>query len=96
MIRHCVMFTWSDEASDSVKTAVSDGLDRLAELPGVVKYVHGPDAGLADGNWDYVVTGDFVDEDAYLAYSVEQSHVELIASLIRPNITGRAAVQFVL
>lgn len=94
MIRHCVMFTWNDDVTDEAKAAIADGLDRLASLPGVVKYVHGPDAGLVDGNWDYVVTGDFEDRDAYLGYAVDEGHVELITTMIRPNISARAAVQF--
>lgn len=94
MIRHCVMFTWNEDVDELVKTQVAAGLDRLALLPGVVAYLHGPDAGLAEGNWDYVVTGDFVDADAYRGYSTDTGHLELIETLIRPNISARAAIQF--
>lgn len=94
MFRHCVMFTWNDTVTADVKDAVSAGLDKLASLDGVLSYQHGPDAGVSDGNWDYVVVGDFATVEDYQAYAVDSGHVELIATLIKPNISGRAAVQY--
>ncbi len=94
MLRHCVMFTWSEDVTDEAKAAVSAGLDGLASLPGVVAYRHGPDLGISDGNWDYVVVGDFETTEAYQGYATDQGHLDLIAEKIRPFITGRAAVQY--
>ena len=94
MFRHCVMFTWSDDATDEAKAAVSAGLDELAKLEMIAEYRHGPDAGVSEGNWDYVVVGDFASVDDYNAYATEDSHLALIADVIRPIISGRAAVQF--
>ena len=94
MLRHCVMFTWSDDVTDEAKAEVSAGLDGLASLPGVVAYRHGPDVGISDGNWDYVVVGDFETTEAYRNYAADQGHLDLIAEKIRPFITGRAAVQY--
>lgn len=89
------MFRWSDEASDEAKQAVADG---LAALPGVIpeirRYEFGPDAGLREGNWDFVVVGDFDDVDAYQRYAGEATHQALIAEHIAPNISQRAAVQY--
>ena len=47
MIRHVVLFRWSDDADDAALAAISDGLDRIAELPMVADYTHGPDAGIS-------------------------------------------------
>ena len=58
MFRHCVMFRWADDVSDETQATVSAGLDALATLPCVSAYHHGPDAGVSDGNWDYVAVGD--------------------------------------
>lgn len=93
-MRHCVMFTWNDGVGDDVVEAVRAGLDRLAELDVVAAYRHGPDAGIADGNWDYAVVGDFATVDDYRVYAADPDHVALIGELIRPNIAARAAVQF--
>ena len=89
------MFRWSDETSDVAKQAVADG---LAGLPGVIpeirRYEFGPDLGLRDGTWDYVVVGDFDDVDGYRAYADDATHQALIADHIAPNIVERAAVQY--
>jgi len=94
MFRHCVMFKWADDVSDDIKAAVRAGLDELVKLDCVSAYHHGPDAGVSDGNWDYVAVGDFASVDEYQAYATEAGHVELITSLIKPNISARAAVQY--
>ncbi len=94
MFRHCVMFRWADGVSDDTKNEISVGLDRLATLDAVSSYHHGPDLGVSDGNWDYGIVGDFADEAAYRTYATEEGHLELIADLIKPNISARAAVQY--
>ena len=94
MFRHCVMFKWSDGVGDDAKAAISSGLDELAALPFVAAYEHGPDAGVSDGNWDYVVVGDFATVDDYRTYATDAGHQQLIADLIKPNISARAAVQY--
>ncbi len=94
MFRHCVMFTWAEGVSDDTKAAVSAGLDKLAELPCVAAYHHGADAGISDGNWDYVAVGDFDSVQDYRTYATDEGHLQLIADLIKPNISGRAAVQY--
>jgi len=94
MFRHCVMFTWSDDATDEAKAAVSAGLDELAKMDAITTYRHGPDAGVSDGNWDYVAVGDFASVDHYRIYANDQDHLDLIANVIRPAISARAAVQY--
>ncbi len=94
MFRHTVMFRWADDVDEETKSAISAGLDKLAELPSVAAYAHGPDAGVSEGNWDYVVVGDFASVDDYKAYATDTGHLELIAELIKPAISARAAVQY--
>jgi len=94
VFRHCVMFTWADDVSEESKAAISAGLDQLASLDCVAAYHHGPDAGISDGNWDYVAVGDFDSVDDYRTYASDAGHLQLIADMIKPNISGRAAVQY--
>ena len=97
MLRHVVMFRWTADATDEAKAAVARGLDGLpGAIPEIAAYRHGPDAGLADGNWDHVVVGDFADEAAYLEYRDHPVHQALIADHIRPIVAERAAVQYVI
>ena len=94
MIRHCVMFRWKPETPPATIEAIRAELDQLAEMDAVSEYRHGPDAGLAEGNFDYVVVGEFDDEDAYRSYATDENHLRVVTELIRPNITDRAAVQY--
>ena len=95
MLRHVVMFRWTPEASAESKAKVASG---LAALPAVVEtireYRFGPDAGLAEGNWDFVVVADFADSDGYLVYRDHEAHRALVTNAIRPIIAERAAVQY--
>lgn len=96
MFRHVVMFRWTPDATDEAKAAAAAG---LAELPDEIdtlrRYHFGPDGGLADGNWDFVVVADFDDEAGYLTYRDHDTHQALIAESLRPIIADRAAVQYV-
>ncbi len=88
------MFKWADDVSDQTKSQIFSGLDRLVTLGCVTAYHHGPDAGVSEGNWDYAAVGDFADVDAYREYAAEEGHLALIADLIKPSISARAAVQY--
>jgi len=95
MLRHVVLFTWKDEASEAQKQAVRDGLDALpAAIPEIANYTHGDDAGLAEGNFDFAVVGDFDSRDDYVVYAGHEAHLQLIAEKIRPILDTRVAVQY--
>jgi len=95
MFRHVAMFRWTVEASAEAKAAVASGLAQLPELIETVRGYHfGPDAGLGEGNWDFVVVADFDDADGYVVYRDHAAHQAVIAQRIRPLIADRAAVQF--
>lgn len=95
MFRHVVMFTWSDAVDDEHVAAVSAALDGLHDaIPEIVAYRHGPDAGLSEGNHDYVVVGDFASADDYATYRDAPVHTEFIRDLIAGRITSRASVQY--
>ena len=95
MIRHVVMFKWSDDVDEAHIAAVAEGLDGLvAGIPEIHAYAHGGDLGLADGNYDYAVVGDFQSEADYVVYRDHPIHKEFIGNLIAGRITDRAAVQY--
>lgn len=95
MIRHVVMFKWNDGVDDAHVAAASAALTALGEsLPVVRRYVHGPDLGLNDGNFDYVVVGDFADADDYATYRDHPDHRALIAEHIADFVAARSAVQY--
>jgi len=95
MIRHVVLFTWSDSMTEAMEQQFAAELNALAPtLPGVRSYRAGPDAGLIDGNFDFAVVGDFDDIESYFRYRDHAAHQDIIARLSRPNTKSRASVQY--
>jgi hypothetical protein len=95
MFRHVVMFRWAPETDDAARARVRDGLAGLpAVIPAIRAYHFGADAGLAEGNWDFVVVADFDDEAGYFQYRDHEAHHRVIVDAISPTIAARAAVQY--
>jgi hypothetical protein len=92
MFRHVSLLKFKDPAAIPAVTAA------IAKLPDVIpelrSYRFGPDAGLAEGNFDLGIVADFDDVAGYEAYRDNAEHQRIIAELIRPVITDRAAVQY--
>ncbi|SEH02766.1 Stress responsive A/B Barrel Domain [Nonomuraea solani] len=94
MIRHIVLFTWTEEATDEQKAAVTAELRKLPGLiPQIRSYTVGADAGINQGNHEYAVVADFDSVDDYLVYRDHPDHQTVIAERIRPILGARAAVQ---
>ena len=96
MFRHCVMFRFNSNVDPATVTAIESQLAELARLPMVRGYQYGPDAQLAEGNFDYVLVADFDDVAGYQAYAVDAQHQRVLKDYLRPNIADRAAVQYAL
>lgn len=95
MIRHVVMFRFRDDADEAQRQAAHDAIATMPAATGVTEsYATGPDLGLADGNFDFAVVGDFADQDAYLTYRDHPEHRRIVSDVIRPVIADRAAIQF--
>ncbi|MFB4284508.1 MULTISPECIES: Dabb family protein [unclassified Nonomuraea] len=94
MIRHIVLFTWTEDATDEQKAAVTAELRKLPGLiPQLRSYTVGPDALINQGNHDYGVVADFDSLDDYLVYRDHPDHQAVIAQHIKPILATRAAVQ---
>jgi hypothetical protein len=89
------MVRLTQDMTDAQKEDLRAGLGRLPEvIPEIRSFRFGEDAGLNEGNFDFVVTADFDDADGYLAYRDHPDHKQLVAELMGPFVTKRAAVQF--
>ncbi|NNE75048.1 MAG: Dabb family protein, partial [Acidimicrobiales bacterium] len=70
MIRHVVLLHWKPNTTPEQIQAVIDDLNALpADIPQLAGYSVGPDAGLAEGNADFVVIGEFATADHYKIYA---------------------------
>jgi hypothetical protein len=95
MFRHVVMFKWTEAATEEQKRNVSARLAQLPDaIPELKAYHFGPDVGINDGNYDFVVVADFADRAAYLSYRDNPEHRAAVDEAITPIRADRAAVQY--
>ncbi len=95
MIRHVVVFTWTDGMTEEMEQQFGAELNALGPtLPGVRAYRAGPDAGINQGNFDFAVVADFDDVDSYLGYRDSAEHKDIISRFSGPHTKSRAAVQY--
>ncbi|MBB2992734.1 hypothetical protein FHR72_004238 [Mycolicibacterium iranicum] len=92
MIRNVVLAKLTTGYDAAEVAAIQEGLRNL-DCPGTVRYTVGTDAGLRDGNWDFVIVADFEDVAAYRGYDEDAAHNELRARLA-PFVDQIARAQF--
>lgn len=89
------LFRWVPGTTAQEVAAVDRALGALpARIPEIRDYRAGPDAGVAAGNWDYVVVADFDDPDGWRAYTTHPEHTRVLDTLIGPMLAERAALQY--
>ena len=97
MLRHVVLFTWTDDADEARRAATVDALRRVCEeVGGMSSLTVSSDAGLVDGNAHTVLVADFPDEESFRRYAQDPVHQAVIADHVRPWLAARSAVQYLL
>lgn len=68
------------------REAVEEALAAIVALApeGCLDLRVGVDAGLREGNWDFAIVADFVDEDAYRRYDLDAEHNRVREQLFAP------------
>ncbi|HEY9263277.1 MAG TPA: Dabb family protein [Mycobacterium sp.] len=92
MIRNVVLAKLKTGYDTAEVESIQEGLRNL-NCPGTRNYTVGTDAGLRDGNWDFVIVADFEDTAAYRGYDEDAEHNRLRARLA-PFIDQVARAQF--
>src|SRR3954471_19792631 len=97
MLRHVVLFTWSDAADGERRATTLAALRRLPELVGgMTSFAVGDDLGLREGNAHTALVADFPDVEAFRRYAQDPAHLAIIAEHITPFRASRSAVQYTL
>jgi hypothetical protein len=97
VLRHVVLFTWTDDADEARRATTVDALRRLREdVGGMSSLTVSPDAGLVDGNAHTILVADFPDAESFRRYAQDPVHQAVIAEHVRPFLAARSAVQYVL
>jgi len=95
MLRHVVIFTWTEDTDPETRDATLAALRRLPEeVGGMTSFAVGPDAGLVEGNAHTALVAEFPDAEAFLTYARDPRHLEVIAEHVKPHLAGRSAVQY--
>src|SRR4051794_20133220 len=95
MLRHVVLFTWSDAVDEERRATVLAALRRLPEeVGGMTAFAVGDDAGLREGNAHTALVADFPDTEAYRRYAEDPVHLALIEEHIKPWLAARSAAQY--
>ena len=95
MLRHVVLFTWTDAADEQRRSTTVEALRRLREdVGGMTSLVVADDAGLVDSNASTVLIADFPDAEAFRRYAQDPVHQAVIAEHVRPWLAARSAVQY--
>lgn len=93
--RHVVMFRWKPGTSETELEALERALTALPrEVPEILGYRFGRDAGQIQGNFDFAIVADFADRDSWKRYVDHPAHQKLIGERIRPILAERAATQY--
>ena len=95
MLRHVVLFTWSDDADEERRATTLAALRRLPEeVGGMTAFAVGPDAGLREGNAHTALVADFPDEEAWRRYAEHPVHLQVVAEHVTPYLAARTAAQY--
>jgi hypothetical protein len=73
MIRNVVLGRLKPDADPALLDEALAGMENLA-VDGLLEIRLGRDAGLRPGNWDYAITADLADADAYRRYDEDEEH----------------------
>jgi hypothetical protein len=96
MLRHVVLFTWSDAADARRRKTTVQALRRLRQdVGGMTSLIVADDAGLSDGTADTVLIADFPDVESYYRYAQDPVHIAVLAEHVRPWLAARSALQYV-
>ena len=76
MIRSVVLGRLNPDADRDLLDRGLTGVAAL-QIEGMTEIRVGTDAGLRPGNWDYVITADFTDVEAYRRYDENDEHNRL-------------------
>ena len=88
-VRHTVFLWFNPEVATPEKiAALEQAAQSLKAVEGIseglVSYDAGQDLKLLPDQPDFVISGDFVSQEAYQTYAKHPAHLEMIANFIKP------------
>jgi len=78
MFRQIIVGRWAPDVTAERKQAFRNAIEGLRDIPELLAFQSGDDAGHFDGNFDFAMVMDFADFDSarvYVAHPVHQAYV---------------------
>lgn len=95
MVRQIVLMRWKNEVSEEEKNEVALGLRSLEEHIVDVRVMKmGSDLKVRSDNFDFGISVDFDDKEAYMRYREHPAHLDVVERLIGPAMAERAGLVF--
>lgn len=93
-VRHIALFRWKGDANVDVAACIQELRDIVAEVPGATALAAGEGLGLSGPTgFDFGLTADFDDVDAYQQYREHPRHQRLLQTVLVPAAETISAVQ---
>jgi stress responsive alpha/beta barrel protein len=97
VLRHIALFRWKPEATAEDVSKVEAALRQLpSKIPCILSYRFGRDLGVQDGNADFALVADFIDQEGLATYANHPDHRAVLQRLIQPITAQRHAIQYVI
>jgi Stress responsive A/B Barrel Domain len=97
VVRHVALFHWKADTTAEDVSKVEEALHQLpTKIACIQSYRFGRDLGVQDGNADFALVADFVDQEALETYANHPDHQAVLTTLIRPITDRRVAIQYVI
>lgn len=93
MIRSVIAVKFKPATTPEQTAALVDAMRRF-QSEGLIRMDCGVDLGLREGNWDYCLTADFVDQDAYAHYDKDPEHNRIRRQIAAAITETAVRVQF--
>ena len=95
MFHHVAMFRFKEGTTAEQVDAATAALRALpSKIDVLIGYRHGPDAGITDRSWDYVVVADVANAADFVTYRDHPAHRAVVTDFMAPIIAEGARVQF--
>ncbi len=83
MLKHIVLIKFKEGHTAEQVQAVIEGMDALpGQIPEIVSYAHGTDAGNTDSAYDYGIVAEFASVEDYVTYRDHPAHMAVGAHVV--------------
>ncbi len=100
MVKHIILWNLKEEFSieqkENIKKGIKEGLEGLIDKIDGLCEIKVYTEGLVSSTCDLMLDSTFIDEDALKAYAKHPDHVEVANTKVRPFVSHRSCLDFII